>query len=80
MQNCFLTIQKYLEVDPPFMEFKTAKPMSEKIFFDYLEPYLRETIEDCFCAKVQSNRGKDFLVRFDTGECLELQLTCRIRN
>lgn len=80
IQNCFLTIQKYLEIEPPFVEFNTPKPLNEKIFFDYLEPYIQEAIEDCFCAKVQNNGEQDFLVQFDTGECLELQLICRIRN
>lgn len=72
------SIKKTLDLEPPFEEFTTPKPMEEDIFIDYFAPYLRETIEDCFCAKVRCEGKKDIVVEFDTGERLELHLTCKI--
>ena len=80
IQNCFLTIRKFLEIEPPFIEFDKPKPLSEAMFFEYFAPYFRETIEECFCATVSCTEDRNFLVQFDTGERMELQLLCKIQK
>lgn len=74
------SIKKALDLELPFEEFNTSKPINEEVFLEYFAPYFQDSIEDCFCAKVRCEGKQDFVVQFDTGECLELQLSCKIRE
>ena len=72
------SVKSQLPYEEPFPEYFRSPLMEENIFIDYFAPYLRETIEECFCAKVRCEGKQDFVVQFDTGERLELHLSCKI--
>ena len=72
------SIKKTLDFELPFEEFNTPKPINEDVFFDYFVPYLRESIEECFCAKVRNEGKQDFVVLFETGEKMSLKLYCEM--
>ena len=72
-------IQKMLKNEFPFLNFFQLEKVKPENFIIDLFPCLKESIEDCFCATVKSTSRNDLLVQFDTGECLELQLLCKVR-
>ncbi len=78
VRQFFALVKSLLPYEEPFPEYLSSPFMEEEIFFDYFAPYLRETIEECFCAKVRCEGKQDFVVQFDTGEQLELRLTCKV--
>ena len=69
-----------LNFEDPFPGFSKNESLKPEDFIQDLNFCLKDTIEEYFCAKVQTQQKDTMLVVFDTGECYELQLTCKSKG
>lgn len=66
-------LKSLLDYEEPFPECVSSIILNRKTFLDDL----KETIEDCFNAKVQEQKENSLSVVFETGERFELQVLSR---